>query len=103
MKGIISSILPYVAVLFICACTGPAATNSSDSFVVEGDVQRIGNEPFSRMVLKSDDLNSYVLVFAEGTEPSDLGRYRVIGRLHAADWNGKRRAHIAVASIDVIE
>lgn len=87
--------------LFISACGSPKMQNTADVFSVEGEIRWVGNEPFAKLLLTTDERNSYVLVFDDVAAPTaDLGRYRVTGRLYAADWNGARRAHIQVAAIN---
>jgi hypothetical protein len=100
MSPIRNILLFGFAILLSSGCSAPESMDTAADFVVDGQTQRFGNVPFSRLVLTTDNRNTYVLIFDQGVdEPeADLGRYTVTGRLYSGEWNGERRAHVSVKS-----
>jgi hypothetical protein len=87
----------------VAGCAGTRPEAADRHLVVEGLASVRGNEPFTRIVLTTDERNSYVLRFATDDARGELqrlapGRFRVEGRLKADSWQGRTWAHIVVFS-----
>lgn len=87
----------------LCLIGGGCASQgilSSNTITVEGQVSARGNEPFSALILETDDRNLYVLVFEAGSGETlqRSGRYRVKGSLFLREWNGRPFAHLQVVA-----
>lgn len=94
-----------VVLLVLCwmGCSGAASTVSRtdgmrERITVEGQVAVRGNEPFTGILLQTDQSNYYVLDVDDARRASLVGtlpaRYRVTGLLYGAEWGGKRYAHL---------
>ena len=85
-----------------CAATNPAA---SDRIIVEGHVSVRGNEPFTAVVLETDQRTRYLLVLTPEMRSalSAPARIRVTGRLFLGEWNGRPYAHIEVERYAFLE
>ncbi len=88
--------------VFGCSPHLPRAESAS-TLTVEGIASVRGNEPFTRIMLTTDERNSYVLAFSSEEQRSELqrqapARFRVSGRLYADSWQGRTWAHLEVDS-----
>lgn len=96
------SILLLVASLF-AACAAPQATSTTDTITVEGTVTYRGNEPFSALVLETDQRNLYVLnvddMQADAIASNTPMRVRATGTLYRDEWNGQPIAHLRVRTL----
>lgn len=94
-------LLAVVALLTLTMCASPSIIDPS-VVTIEGAVSVRGNEPFTALMLETDQQNVYVLSF-EGDLRAELqreapGLFRVTGTLYQDDWNGKPYAFIRVRS-----
>lgn len=94
-------VLAVVALLTLTMCTSPSLIDPS-VVTVEGSVSVRGHEPFTAMMLETDQQNVYVLSF-EGEGRREMqneapGLFRVTGTLYQDDWNGRPYAYIRVRS-----
>ncbi len=100
------SLLLLPALMWL-SCAGPARTTDpaastpralENVITVEGRVSVRGHEPFSAVLLETDQRNFYVLALEEAARQAfqrDLpARYRITGVLYGADWDGMRYAHL---------
>lgn len=91
-------VLPMLLFASGCATTPQP---SPEMVTVEGSVRVRGNEPFTAVMLETEEQNQYVLALT-GEQRHALSsptRARVTGRLYKADWNGRPYAHIEVTEV----
>lgn len=79
-----------------CATTAPMTQMTT----VEGQVTVVGSEPFTQVLLVTDDRHAYILT-GEGTPMTTVanntpGRFEVTGEVYVDQWNGSRHAHLRV-------
>ena len=94
-----------IAALLLLLMDGCAVPRSSaqDAITVEGGVSVRGNEPFTELVLQTDDRNYYVLKFASPEERGRVqnqapSRFVVTGDVYRDVWGGRAFAHLRVKS-----
>ena len=83
-------------------CSGSAQQQSGpppSAIAVEGLVSVRGNEPFTGLMLVTDDRNSYILVLPDDTARGEVqraspGRFRVSGTPYKDVWQGRDFAHL---------
>ena len=94
-------IVPVVALTLLAACSG-AQMVTEQVVEVEGRVNVRGNEPFTAVVLQTDDNNYYVLTLSEEQRAGlvNPSRQRVRGVVYAGEWNGQRWAHLRVQALE---
>lgn len=75
-----------------------------DEITVEGEVSVRGHEPFTAIMLETNQNNVYVLKLDEEMQqqlPSRLpARYRITGILTADTWQGRTYAHLQPTSLE---
>jgi len=85
-------------------CTASSVgLGSSDIITVEGMINVWGAEPFTVIVLHTEESNTYVLVL-DDDERSNLitpVTARVTGRVYVDTWRGQPFAHLDVTSMDL--
>lgn len=75
---------------------------SGNRIEVEGVVSVRGNEPFTALMVTTDQRNSYVLSFFDDAQRGAIqretpGRFRLTGDVYVGVWYGRSFAHLAVA------
>ena len=93
--------------LMAAGCASERDAASQGDLTVTGRVSMRGHEPFSALVLETDDRNVYVLTLSGEQQrsamlPKTPGRFRVTGALYEDNWNGKPYAHLRVASWETL-
>ena len=98
------------SLLILAAACAASRNDEADLLTVEGWISVQGHEPFTKLVLRTDQRNEYVLneeVLAEEERielPSDEPAHlRVTGKLYKDDWNGRPYAHLRVTSWKRVE
>ncbi len=103
-------LLLLLLILGAVGCAGPASSTSGTTgmqefITVEGRVSVRGNEPFSGVVLQTDQSNYYVLALDAAQRaamvPTLPARYRISGLLYGAEWNGQLYAHLRPSLIEL--
>ncbi len=97
--------LPALLVLLLAGCAGGlAAIEQSTSITVVGRATVRGHEPFTAVVLETNQQNLYVLVLDDtrwnATRAALPTRLRVTGVPYAGWWNNQRLAHIRPMAIE---
>lgn len=85
-------------------CAAPSAVvRSSDTVTVEGMINVWGAEPFTGIVLYTDNRNTYVLKLSVEDRERLVTPVsaRVTGRVYIDTWRGQPFAHLDVTSIDL--
>ncbi|MFT5142791.1 MAG: hypothetical protein ACI80V_000443 [Rhodothermales bacterium] len=97
-------LLSMVALVLLAGCMSPRATGST-AFEIEGRVTVRGNEPFTAVILETEQGNWYVLELTpeQRTGLVNPSMQRVFGELYRGDWNGRPFATIRVATIQRLE
>lgn len=95
MKPIVVSLF----VLFLTGCAGSSSTTDAP-ITVAGIASVRGNEPFTAVVLETEQRNVYVLTL-DDDERSRLQReaplhVRVTGTVYKDTWGGRPLAHLRV-------
>ncbi|MFQ5571504.1 MAG: hypothetical protein ACE5G0_17635 [Rhodothermales bacterium] len=104
------TILLLVPFLYGVGCGGTAPTSKptrADTITVEGWASVNGHEPFSVILLETDQRNFYVLAVEEAEVPALKrllpARYRVTGTLYMAEWNGQSHAYLRPTAMERID
>lgn len=98
---ILNACLILVVALIVAGCSSRAAID--DNIIsVEGLVMVYGNVPFTAIILKTNDNNSYILKMNSEQRAQLMTpvRLRVTGRLYLGEWNARAFAHIEVAVME---
>ncbi len=85
-------------------CAAPVAqVRSPDMITVEGMINIWGAEPFTGIVLHTDERNTYVLVLDDAEREGLLTPVtaRVTGRVYVDTWRGQPFAHLDVTSMEL--
>ena len=103
MRVLLNVLLMSLLVAVAAGCAGTRPDGPDRLLTVEGIASVRGNEPFTRLILTTDERNSYVLHFETDAERGELqrlapARFRVTGHLEADSWQGRTWAHIVVVS-----
>lgn len=102
-------VLLVMGACFLSGCVQSRSTSarqgSTAEITVEGTVNSFGAEPFTAVILNSDERNSWVLeLSAEDRDRLMMpARVRVTGTVHAADWQGRLRAHMRVREMILLD
>jgi hypothetical protein len=96
--------LSMLALVVGAGCMAPQATRAP-AFEAEGRVTVRGNEPFTAVILETDQGNWYVLELTPEQRTGLLNPsvQRVSGQLYRGDWNERPFATIRVATIQRLE
>ena len=96
--------------ILAASCAASKSGKPDDLLTVEGWVSVRGHEPFTKLVLRTDQRNEYVLneealaaeeqIELPSDEPAHL---RVTGELYKDYWNGRPYAHLRVTSWERVE
>ena len=94
--SVLAAVLIVACALVVSGCISNRPMD--DVITVTGTVTVRGNEPFTAVILETDDRNLYVLNMTRAlrTALETPARMRVIGRLYLGDWNGRAFAHLDV-------
>lgn len=101
----LQGVIPTLFVLLLAGCAGGlAAGEQSTSITVAGRATVRGHEPFTAVVLETNQHNLYVLVLDEArwkaTRAALPIRLRVTGVPYVGWWNNQRLAHIRPTAIE---
>jgi len=93
--------------MLLNGCSQTRPVEVPDVISVEGLATVRGNEPFTRILLTTDQRNSYVLVFRSEADRTALqrrapGGFHVRGRVYRDSWQGRDWAHLEVQSWSAI-
>lgn len=90
----------FVMLLLLVGCTAPRAAQQ-DTITVSGIVTVRGNEPFTELVLQTEDRNYYVLKFSNPEERGQVqnmspASLEITGDVYRDIWGSRAFAHLRV-------
>lgn len=90
----------------LATCAAPPRMEDA-VITVEGSVSVRGNEPFTAVLMETDQGNSYVLVLDDDQrtllQDAAPGTFRVTGVLFKGTWNNQPYAHLRVQTWEEIQ
>lgn len=100
---LVSAATMLVVSISLSGCQAARPVAGTGTLTVEGTASVRGNEPFTRIILTTDERNTYVLSFETESLRSELqrsvpARLVVRGTLYSDSWQGERWAHLEVTS-----
>jgi len=93
-----------VLVMMLAGCSVGAVLPASDVITVTGDITVRGNEPFTEVVLITQENNWYVLDLTRDQRAALMtpARARVTGILRLGEWNGRPFTRLKVDELVLI-
>lgn len=95
----------FLGCVFLSGCMHSANTPAADIIRVRGIVNVYGAEPFTAVVLRTEERNSWVLELshADRTRLMMPARVQVTGAVYADEWNGSTWAHLRVTELVLLD
>jgi len=105
------SVVVTVILLLASACTSSSlkeqsrAEASVDLLTVEGVITVRGNEPFTAVILQTENRNSYILKMSPEMRLRLItpAYRRVTGRMYLDKWNGRDFVHLEVYRMETVQ